>query len=379
MNSLGINKPKKETKVVVAMSGGVDSSVVAALMKQEGYDVTGITLKLYDDTKQSQEGRQCCAGQDILDAKRVSENININHKILFYQKKFKTEVIDSFIDSYAAGETPIPCVQCNQTVKFRDLFKYAKELKADALVTGHYVSRVQVNGHANMYRAKDQNRDQSYFLFSTTQEQLDYLRFPLGEIDKSETRLIAEKLKLNVATKPDSQDICFVPNGDYASVIKKFRPDSFKPGKILNIEGVEIGEHEGIINYTIGQRKGIKIASNNPLYVVNIDADKNSIIVGSKECLEVKQITLRNLNILGSKKEFDKIIKIKVRSTGRLLNAKINILDKTANVEIIDKETGISPGKACVFYSKDEIGDKVLGGGWIHKTFNKNLSTKLTS
>jgi len=375
MNSLGINKPKNETKVVVAMSGGVDSSVVAALMKQEGFDVTGITLKLYDDTKQSKEGRQCCAGQDILDAKRVSENININHKILFYQKKFKTEVIDSFIDSYAAGETPIPCVQCNQTVKFRDLFKYAKELKADALVTGHYVSRVQVNGHTNMYRAKDQNRDQSYFLFSTTQEQLDYLRFPLGEIDKSETRLIAEKLKLNVATKPDSQDICFVPNGDYASVIKKFRPDSFKPGKILDIKGVEIGEHEGIINYTIGQRKGIKIASNNPLYVVNIDSDKNTIIVGSKECLEVKQITLRNLNILGSKKEFNEIINIKVRSTGRLLKAKINLLETSADVEILDKETGISPGQACVFYSKDELGDKVLGGGWIHKTYNKNLST----
>ena len=379
MNSLGINKPKKETKVVVAMSGGVDSSVVAALMKQEGYDVTGITLKLYDDTKQSKEGRQCCAGQDILDAKRVSEKINIDHKILFYQKKFKTEVIDSFIDSYAAGETPIPCVQCNQTVKFRDLFKYAKELKADALITGHYVSRVQTNGHASMYRAKDQNRDQSYFLFSTTQEQLDYLRFPLGEIDKSETRDIAKKLNLNVATKPDSQDICFVPNGDYASVIKKLRPESFKPGKILDLEGKQIGEHEGIINYTIGQRKGIKIASSNPLYVVNIDADKNTIIVGNKECLEVREIKLKDLNILGSKKEFDKINKIKVRSTGRLLNAKINILDKTANVEIIDKETGISPGQACVFYSEDEVGDKVLGGGWIHKTFNKNLSTKLTS
>ena len=379
MNSLGINKSKKETKVVVAMSGGVDSSVVAALMKQEGYDVTGITLKLYDDTKQSKEGRQCCAGQDILDAKRVSENINIDHKILFYQKKFKSEVIDSFIDSYAAGETPIPCVQCNQTVKFRDLFKYAKDLNADALITGHYVSRVQRNGHANMYKAKDQNRDQSYFLFNTTQEQLDYLRFPLGEIDKSETRAIAEKLKLNVATKPDSQDICFVPNGDYASVIKKFRPESFKPGKIIDIEGNQIGDHEGIINYTIGQRKGIKIASNNPLYVVNIDADKNIIVVGSKDCLEVKQIKLRDLNILGSKKEFNEEINIKVRSTGRLLKAKVNLLENYADVEILDKETGISPGQACVFYSKDKIGDKVLGGGWIHKTLNKNLSTKLTT
>ena len=375
MNSLGINKSKKETKVVVAMSGGVDSSVVAALMKQEGYDVTGITLKLYDDTKQSKEGRQCCAGQDILDAKRVSENINIDHKILFYQKKFKSEVIDSFIDSYAAGETPIPCVQCNQTVKFRDLFKYAKDLNADALITGHYVSRIQTNGHANMYKAKDQNRDQSYFLFSTTQEQLDFLRFPLGEIDKSETRAIAEKLKLNVATKPDSQDICFVPNGDYASVIKKFRPESFKPGKILDIDGNQIGDHEGIINYTIGQRKGIKIASNIPLYVVNIDADKNTIIVGNKDCLEVKQIKLRDLNILGSKKEFNEEINIKVRSTGRLLKAKVNLLENSADVEILDQETGISPGQACVFYSKDEIGDKVLGGGWIHKTFNKNLST----
>ena len=375
MNSLGINKSKKETKVVVAMSGGVDSSVVAALMKQEGYDVTGITLKLYDDTKQSKEGRQCCAGQDILDAKRVSENINIEHKILFYQKKFKSEVIDSFIDSYTAGETPIPCVQCNQTVKFRDLFKYAKDLKADALITGHYVSRVQTNGHASMYRAKDQNRDQSYFLFSTTQEQLDFLRFPLGEIDKSETRKIAERLKLNVATKPDSQDICFVPNGDYASVIKKFRPESFKPGKILDLKGKQIGEHEGIINYTIGQRKGIKIASNNPLYVININADNNSIVVGEKDYLEIKKIKLRELNILGLEKEFKDFINIKVRSTGRLLKAKINIKNNSADVEILDKETGISPGQACVFYSKDDVGDKVLGGGWIHKTFNKNLST----
>ena len=226
-----------------------------------------------------------------------------------------------------------------------------------------------------MYRAKDYNRDQSYFLFSTTQEQLNYLRFPLGEIDKSETRSIAKKLNLNVADKPDSQDICFVPNGDYSSVIKKFRPESFKKGKIVDLYGKQIGEHEGIINYTIGQRKGIKISSDKPFYVVNINADNNTVIVGNKENLEIKKIQLRELNILASKKEFDEIINIKVRSTGRLLKAKINLKDNFAEVDILDKETGISPGQACVFYSKDEIGDKVLGGGWIDKTYNNNLST----
>tara|TARA_Y100000591_G_scaffold332598_1_gene370578 strand:- start:109 stop:1239 length:1131 start_codon:yes stop_codon:yes gene_type:complete len=370
MNSIGINKPKKETKVVVAMSGGVDSSVAAAMMKEEGYDVTGITLKLYDDSKKTKQGRQCCAGQDIVDAKRVSEKININHEILYYQKKFKSEVIDSFINSYAAGETPIPCVQCNQTVKFRDLFKYAKELNADALVTGHYVSRIQNNGNASMYRAKDHSRDQSYFLFNTTQEQLDFLRFPLGEIDKSETRILAKKLNLNVADKPDSQDICFVPNGDYSSVIKKYRPESFMKGQIIDLSGNQIGEHDGIINYTIGQRKGIKISSDKPLYVVNIDANKNTIIVGNKENLEIKKIKLRELNILASKKEFSENINIKVRSTGKLLKANISFENNQANVEILDKETGVSPGQACVFYSKDEIGDKVLGGGWIDETYN---------
>ncbi len=375
INSLGFKKPPKETKVVVAMSGGVDSSVVAGLMKKEGYDVTGITLKLYDDSKVSKESRQCCAGQDILDAKRVAEHLGIKHKILFYQKKFKEEVIDSFIDSYVAGETPIPCIQCNQTVKFRDLFKYAKELNADALVTGHYVSRLQNNGKASMYRAKDSNRDQSYFLFSTTQEQLDYLRFPLGEIEKEETRNIANKLRLNVADKPDSQDICFVPNGDYSSVIKKFRPESFKPGDILDLTGNKLGEHEGIINYTIGQRKGIKISSSDPLYVVNIDADNNKIIVGSKESLIIQNIELRDLNILGTEKEFSDYILIKVRSTGSLLKAKVNIENNSANVNIVDGEAGIAPGQACVFYSKDSIGDKLLGGGWICKATNKNLST----
>jgi len=375
INSLGFSKPPKETKVVVAMSGGVDSSVVAGLMKEEGYNVTGITLKLYDDSKTSKESRQCCAGQDILDAKRVSEHLNINHKILFYQKKFKEEVIDSFIDSYVAGETPIPCVQCNQTVKFRDLFKYAKELNADALITGHYVTRLQNNEKASMYRAKDANRDQSYFLFSTTQEQLDYLRFPLGEIEKEETRNIASKLSLNVADKPDSQDICFVPNGDYSSVIKKFRPESFRSGDILDLTGKKLGEHEGIINYTVGQRKGIKISSTDPLYVINIDADNNKIIVGPRESLIIQNIELRDLNILGTKKEFSDQVLVKVRSTGKLLKAKVSIKNNLATVSIIDGEAGISPGQACVFYSKDNIGDKLLGGGWIYKTINKNLST----
>ncbi len=375
INSLGIKKTPKDTKVVVAMSGGVDSSVVAGLMKDEGYDVTGITLKLYDDTKKPKEGRQCCAGQDILDAKRVSEQLNINHKILFYQKKFKAEVIDSFIDSYVSGETPIPCVQCNQTVKFRDLFKYAKDLKADALITGHYVVRSKTNGKANMYRAKDLNRDQSYFLFSTSQEQLDYLRFPLGALKKEETRLIANRLKLNVADKPDSQDICFVPNGDYSSVIKKFRPESFKTGSILDLKGNKVGEHEGIVNYTIGQRRGIKVSGSEPLYVVDISTKNNTIIIGPKEALVVKRIFLKDLNILGANKDFMDLVNIKVRSTGKLLKAKVSIKENNAIVEILEKETGISPGQACVFYLKDMHGDKVLGGGWINKTEKENLST----
>jgi tRNA-specific 2-thiouridylase len=375
INSLGIKKPNKETKIVVAMSGGVDSSVVAGLMKEEGYDVTGITLKLYDDSKISSQGRQCCAGRDILDAKRVSEHLNINHKILYYQKKFKTEVIDTFVDSYIEGETPIPCVQCNQTVKFRDLFKYAKELKADALVTGHYVTRFQKNGQASMYRAKDTNRDQSYFLFGTTQEQLNFLRFPLGEKEKQETRSLAIKLNLNVADKPDSQDICFVPNGDYSSVIKKFRPESFKPGNIFDTLGKKLGEHEGIINYTIGQRRGIKIASKDPLYVVKIDSKSNSIIVGSKDYLVIQSLQLRDLNILGIKEDFDKQINIKVRSTGKLLKSRVSINGSLADVEIINGESGVSPGQACVFYSTDNFGDRLLGGGWINQAINKNLST----
>ena len=375
INSLGIKKSPKNTKGVVAMSGGVDSSVVAGLLKEQGYNVTGITLKLYDDSKAPTNGRQCCAGRDIIDAKRVSETLNIEHKILYYQKKFKAEVIDSFIDSYVAGETPIPCVQCNQTVKFRDLFKFSKELKADALVTGHYVLRRENNGSGAMYRAEDKERDQSYFLFSTTQQQLDYLRFPLGSIKKSETRNEANKLKLNVATKPDSQDICFVPNGNYASVIEKYRPQSFKKGDILDINGNKLGTHNGIINYTIGQRKGIKISSTDPLYVVDIRAIDNTIIVGKQDFLNIKKLYLRNVNLLSDVKCFEKEVFIKVRSTGKLLKSKITINKDKTVVKILQDEKGISPGQACVFYSKDKLGERVLGGGWIDKAINKNLST----
>ena len=366
LNSIGIAKEPKDTLVVVAMSGGVDSSTVAAMMKKEGYKVIGITLKLYNDTKETAQSKQCCAGQDIMDAKRVADKLKIEHKILYYQNKFKEGVIDNFIDSYLNGETPIPCVQCNQTVKFTDLFEEAKNLKADALVTGHYVKSITEENNTDMYRGIDLNRDQSYFLFNTTKEQLNFLRFPLGDLLKDETRDIARKLDLNVADKPDSQDICFVPNGDYASVIEKFRPNSFNKGNIKNMDGKVIGVHDGIINYTIGQRKGIKISDKDPLYVIKIIADKNEIIVGGKEHLIKTKIDLKNLNIMTKdKKDFEKDLFVKVRSTGKLIKAKIEINNTFAKVDLLEEEQGIAPGQACVFYSKNNLGYKVLGGGWI--------------
>jgi tRNA-specific 2-thiouridylase len=273
-----------------------------------------------------------------------------------------------------AGETPIPCIQCNQTVKFRDLYDHARGLGAEALITGHYVNRIKNSKNAEMYRAVDLNRDQSYFLFSTTQEQLNYLRFPLGVLKKNETRQIASKLNLNVADKPDSQDICFVPNGNYASVIKKYKSKSFKKGNILDTKGDIIGKHDGIINFTIGQRKGIRISQPEPLYVLNINAKENEVVVGKKEALAIKTIYLKDLNILGNiKNDMDNIF-IKVRSTGKLIKAKIKIKNNKAEVNLNENEIGISPGQACVFYSKKEFGDKVLGGGWITSTVAKYLS-----
>ena len=367
INSIGLNKNPKDTTVVVAMSGGVDSSTVAGLMKMEGYNVIGITLKLSDDNQQVAKSKVCCAGQDIIDAKRVAHKLNIEHKVLYYQSKFKSGVIDNFVDSYLKGETPIPCVQCNKTVKFNDLFEEAKSLKADALITGHYVKSITKDNKTDMYRATDENRDQSYFLFNTTREQLDYLRFPLGGLLKSETRDIAKKLDLNVADKPDSQDICFVPDGNYVSVIEKFRPEAFKKGNIKNLNGDVLGVHDGIVNFTIGQRKGIKIAAKEPLYVIDINADKNEIIVGLKNDLLKKEIILKDLNLLDDKEVFEDEILVKVRSTGKLLRSKLSFKEDKSVLNLLEDEHGISPGQACVFYKKDINGYKVLGGGWITK------------
>ena len=365
LNSIGLDKDPKDTTVIVAMSGGVDSSTVAGMMKKDGYKVIGITLKLYDGTQQTAKSKQCCAGQDILDAKRVADKLNIEHKILYYQSKFKQGVVDNFVESYLSGETPIPCVQCNQTVKFKDLFEESKNLKADALITGHYVKSITQNNETNMYRAKDENRDQSYFLFNTTREQLNFLRFPLGSMMKNETREIASKLDLNVANKPDSQDICFVPNGDYVSVIQKLRPDAFQKGNIKNLNGKVIGVHDGIVNFTVGQRKGIKIAEKDPLYVIEINSENNEIVVGPKEKLIKRKIELRDINLLTDKETFNDEIFVKIRSTGKLIKSKLFLSNQKGNVELFEDEYGISPGQACVFYKKDNNGDKLLGGGWI--------------
>ena len=365
---IGSGKSNEKTKVVVAMSGGVDSSVAASIIKEHGYDVVGITLQLFDYGKIGKTKGTCCAGKDIYDAKKVCDKIKIEHQVMNYEDIFNDEVIEKFADSYIKGETPIPCIDCNQTVKFRDLFKFAKKLNADALVTGHYVKRIDKE-YPKMYRPNDLDRDQSYFLFSTTQEQLEYLRFPLANLSKKETREIAKKMNLIVANKPDSQDICFVPSGNYKKIIEKLRPESFKKGNIVDKNGKILGYHNGIVNYTIGQRKGIKISNSEPLFVMKLDTIKNEVVVGNKQDLLVNKIFLRDLNFLTRNKEdLNKDIMVKVRSTGKLLNCKFN---NVRNEILLDKgEEGVSPGQACVFYKEDSDGTRVLGGGWIKKTEN---------
>lgn len=369
VNSLGINKAPKDTRVVVAMSGGVDSSVAAALLHEEGYDVVGVTLQLYDHGEATAQSKTCCAGQDIYDARRVAESRGFPHYVLDYESNFRQAVIDDFADSYLRGETPIPCVRCNQTVKFRDLLDVARDLGAECMVTGHYIKRVvNDNGRAELHRAKDHIKDQSYFLFATTQEQLDFLRFPLGGWGKDVTRRHAERLGLLTADKPDSQDICFVPHGDYAKVVKKVRPGAEVPGEIVHLDGRVIGSHEGIIHYTIGQRRGLGIGggvseNNEPLYVVRLNPEDNQVIVGPKEALARTVIHVGECNWLEHDvPEEGMDILLKFRSVMQPVSAKL-FRDEhgAAKVHLQAAQYGISPGQAAVFYD----GDRLLGGGWI--------------
>ncbi len=365
INSLGIAKSPADTRVVVAMSGGVDSSVVAAMLKDEGYDVVGITLQLYDHGIAVQKKGACCAGQDIHDARRVADAIGIPHYVLDYETRFQDSVMEEFADSYIRGETPIPCVRCNQEVKFKDLLAVARDLDADVLATGHYVRQKILGDSTEMYRAVDDRRDQSYFLFATTQEQLDYLRFPLGAMEKDDVRLLAEKYGLQVADKPDSQDICFVPGGNYASVIERLRPGASEPGDIVHMDGEILGRHKGIIHYTIGQRKGLGIGGRDPLYVIRLLPDQKQVIVGPKKALEISELTIKEVNWLGQQYIPDDglEIEVKVRSTHAPVAATLLPLSEPgmAHIRLLVPEMGISPGQAAVFYQDD----RVLGGGWI--------------
>lgn len=365
MNSLGFNKPESETCVVVAMSGGVDSSVVAAVLHEQGYKVIGITLQLYDHGAMLAKKGACCAGADIQDARRVSETLGIPHYVLNYENKFKESVMDDFVDSYLAGETPIPCVKCNQSVKFKDLLQTAKDLGADCMATGHYVQRIMADGKAQLHRAADFTRDQSYFLFATTQEQLDFLRFPLGHLkSKEETRALASKFGLQVADKPDSQDICFVPSGGYAKVIEKLRPGALDSGDIVLLDGTIIGKHEGIINYTVGQRKGLGIGgAGEPLYVLKLNAEKKQVIVGRKEDLLQQTFTIRECNWLG---DGVSEVLVKMRSMQEPVPATIEKSENCkAKITLATPQSAVSPGQACVAY----LGNQMLGGGWIINSF----------
>ncbi len=369
LNSLGFAKPPSETRVVVAMSGGVDSSVVAAMLKEQGYDVVGVTLQLYDHGAALAKKGACCAGIDIHDARRVAEEMGFPHYVLDYENIFKDAVIDEFADSYLAGATPVPCIRCNERVKFKDLLETARDLDADCMATGHYIQRMDGEDGPELHCAADANRDQSYFLFSTTPEQLSFLRFPLGHLpSKDATRELAAKYGLAVADKPDSQDICFVPDGNYASVIEKLRPGAAEPGEIVHADGRVLGSHEGVIHYTIGQRRGLGIGGlSEPLYVVRLDVDKKQVVVGPKEMLATRTVPVREINWLGdapftSRDQWE--ISVKVRSTRPPRAAIIRPLSETtAEVELLTPEEGISPGQACVFY--DPESSRIFGGGWI--------------
>lgn len=371
LNSLDIAKPPAATRVVAAMSGGVDSSVVAALLKREGYDVVGVTLQLYDHGAAVHRAGACCAGQDIHDARRVAETIGIPHYVLDYESRFRDAVIERFAESYLAGETPIPCVECNRTVKFRDLLGLARELGADALATGHYVaSRALGSGHRGLFRAADEARDQSYFLYATTQDQLDLLRFPLGEIDKAQTRALAAELGLAIADKPDSQDICFVPNGRYADVIERLKPGAARPGDIVHLDGRVLGRHEGVLRYTVGQRKGLGISTTEPLYVLRLDAEQARVVVGPREALGVREVRLRDLNWIGDV-ALDALppegldVAVRVRSTRAPREARLLRDDSGLIIVLAGEEEGVSPGQACVIYDHAGSGARVLGGGTI--------------
>ncbi len=371
LNSLGLPKAPADTRVVVAMSGGVDSSVVAAQLAGEGYDVVGVTLQLYDHGAALAKKGACCAGRDIHDARRVAETMGFPHYVLDYENTFREAVIDEFADAYLAGATPVPCIRCNERVKFKDLLATARDLDADCMATGHYIQRQMGVRGAELHRATDAARDQSYFLFSTTPQQLDYLRFPLGHLaSKAETRALAARYGLSVADKPDSQDICFVPNGNYAAVIEKLRPGSAEPGEIVDLSGHVLGAHPGVIHYTVGQRRGLGIGGlGDPLYVVRLDADTRRVVVGPKEALSTRIFALREINWLGDG-AFDAQaawhLEVKVRSTRPPRPAIIRPLSATeAEVELLNAEDGVSAGQACVFYAPE--GGRVFGGGWIWK------------